>query len=433
MNYSPISSMRVKNFRNIGDMTIDFTESPIITLIGDNEAGKTSIVKAFCVAGLNAFSTKQKNYIREGTNGFGISIALSDGSIITRIKTNTSNQLSIQKADGTQWQASKIDKGGTPVELQAVMGLIEESETKEYLQIRTYEDKLLFVVTPGSTNYKVMYDALKVDQLMRALKLGTEQANSLRRNIDDTQVIIKALMENIRKIRLYDIEPVVNIKNRLGSQLSLIDKLEESLRYKSSINSMNKSLGAISLIEQNHLETIDATLTNILVSVNRVRNNMNFMVNKLSVYSKLDAIDEIDTTVVDKIRGTLLRKNSVKENEIKLGTYSEVSKLDSIDTVRVMSLVEAIRALHKVRQCEQELDNIDTSGANIIKESSIDKIAKLNRAISLKNDVYEKLAKLRLIEQERERLTHLLKESGAVVAECPRCKEEVVVDVRAYN
>ena len=46
----------------------------------------------------------------------------------------------------------------------------EEPETKEYLHIRTYEDKLLFVVTPNSTNYKVMYNSI-ADLLIILLKI----------------------------------------------------------------------------------------------------------------------------------------------------------------------------------------------------------------------------------------------------------------------
>ena len=52
--YSPITKLYIKNFRNIGEATIDFTDSPIVSLIGDNEAGKTSVVKAFAVCALHA-------------------------------------------------------------------------------------------------------------------------------------------------------------------------------------------------------------------------------------------------------------------------------------------------------------------------------------------------------------------------------------------
>lgn len=433
MNYSPISYMRVRNFRNIGDVTIDFSDSPIVTLIGENEAGKTSIVKAFCVAGLNAFTTKQKNYIREGTTGFGVEIALSDGTVIQRIKTNASNQLAIQKPNGEVWQASKIDKGSIPVELQTIMGLIEEAETKEYLQVRTYENQLLFVVTPGSTNYKVMYDALKVDQLTKALKLGTEQANRLKRDIDESQVIIKALMDNIRQIRLYDIEPVVNIKNRLKGQITKLDRLEEAKRISQEIEQMETSLGAIRLLEESNVTQVDINTVNILSSINRVRNNISEMNRKLSIYSNLDTIGKIDTTVIAKLRDAIGLKNKVDSSEVRIGIYSKLSKLDTIDISSAMLLAEAHKAANKVAKYEKQLSILELDDAKGIPDSSINKISKLRKAINLKHGIIAKVGELTQLEQERERITNLLKESGAVVADCPKCGESVVVDVRAYN
>ena len=47
--YSPIKQIWIKDFRNIGEVKVNFDESPIVSLIGENEAGKTSVVKAFSV------------------------------------------------------------------------------------------------------------------------------------------------------------------------------------------------------------------------------------------------------------------------------------------------------------------------------------------------------------------------------------------------
>lgn len=36
-SYSPIKKVFIKNFRNIEEATIDFEDSPIVSLIGENE------------------------------------------------------------------------------------------------------------------------------------------------------------------------------------------------------------------------------------------------------------------------------------------------------------------------------------------------------------------------------------------------------------
>ena len=139
-NYSPIKKLYIKNFRNLGEVTIDFSESPIVSLIGENESGKTSVVKAFSVCALHSSPRDQKDYIRDGTDGFGVAIELEDNTLITRVKRQSLNWYSLKNPDGTVWNTSKIE-GGLPPAIQKVLGLIEEPETKEYLQVRTYEDQ----------------------------------------------------------------------------------------------------------------------------------------------------------------------------------------------------------------------------------------------------------------------------------------------------
>lgn len=142
-NYSPISKLRVKNFRNIGDVTIDFEQSPIVALVGENEAGKTSIIKAFSMCALHDSPRDQKDYIRDGTQALGIEIDLADSTKIVRIKqTNGGNIYRVISPDGSTWDTTKITDG-LPEKINQLMGLIVEPETGEYLNVRTYEDRLL--------------------------------------------------------------------------------------------------------------------------------------------------------------------------------------------------------------------------------------------------------------------------------------------------
>ena len=191
--YSPIKRWGIKNFRNLGEVGFEF-DTPIVTLVGDNEAGKTSVVKTFAVLGANGYATEQKDYIRDNTKGFQIDCELDNGTSIRRVKTASENAFEILGADGEVYAADKIDRGyGTPVELERVMGMMVEPETKELLQIRTYEDNLLFVLTKSSENYKVMYNALKVGNLTRAIAVGNQQANGYRNAIDEYSVKAETL------------------------------------------------------------------------------------------------------------------------------------------------------------------------------------------------------------------------------------------------
>ncbi len=471
MEYSPIKTFRVKNFRNIGDVTIDFTESPIVVFRGDNESGKTSIIKGFAVLSMHAFSRYQNDFIRNGTNGFGLALQLQDNTLITRIKNNAANIYSIKYPDGTEWNTNKIDAGGVPIKVQEVMGLIEEPETKEYLHIRTYEDSLLFVVTPASVNYKVMYNALKVDQLTQAIKLGSTRANELKANIDDTQNSIKTLMEELRKIRLYDIDPVINIKNRIKKEITQVELLSSAFEKLNRTEQIKKELGLLNNIQKHGIQQIDIGEVTQLAYINRNLIKLGLLNKNIKMYLPLETVKPIDMHIIEKLRNTLQKINRLQELNEKVKIYKSVDTIKEIDIGTVLRLQSALNKVKSVTNIKNQLSKLNLSGAMPIEQSEVATISKIGNAISMAyklrglsaqlnklstNDVtqvseqeIQSIVKLqRAIElrksignlnsqlfelnTERNTLISQIKESGAVVADCPRCGESVIVDARAY-
>ncbi len=468
MEYSKIKTFRVKNFRNIGDITLDFTESPIITLVGENEAGKTSMIKAFGVTGLHAYPREQKDYIRDGTNGFGVAIELEDGTIITRIKNNASNMYVIEKPDGTRWDTNKID-AGLPVQVQEIMGLIEEPETKEYLHIRTYEDQLLFVVTPASTNYKVMYNALKVEQLTRAIKQGSTQANELKAILDNNITKSETLINEIKKIRLYDIEPAVNIKNRITKELQQVEKLEKAMNVLERINAIDKELGTLAQISQAGLQPIDLLEVSRLESISRNMKRVDSINKLLTIYSQAATLESIDMTMIEKLKNALIKTEVLQGLNNRLNIYDGVDGIEYIDTSILSRLKYAVQQMDRINELDAGLIKFNSDGAEHITERDMSILGKLQKAINMKSatehlnsqlqsvegaepitekdmSIISKIQKaigmqysttkleqqLKEIDSEKMRLSGLIKDSGAIVSDCPNCGESIVVDARAY-
>lgn len=424
MDYSPIKSMRIKNFRNIGDITLDFNESPIIALIGDNEAGKTSVVKAFCVVGLNAFSKKQVKYIRQGTNGFGIELKLADGTVITRMKTNASNSLSIQNGEDN-WAISKID-AGIPVKLQEVMGLIEEPETKELIHVRTYEDQLLFVVTSDSINYKVMYNALKVDQLTKAVKLGTIEVNGLKQLIDNNNLVCKDLMDSIRSIRIVDTEAISSLKDRLKSQIDSLRKLERAMDIQHRVSSIKEELKAFEMCSS--LDTVDVVLADKLNKANQLISRVETIQSNLSSYNSLTEAESVDTILATNLNLAIQKLSSIQRLESNLGAYKDLSSVESIDISTLDKLSRAARYTSKVDILKRKLEIFSMGDIHEIKDSSLAKISSLEKSIEYKRKIINLVGFINDIEAKRVELNRLMKESGALVSTCPRCGEDVIID-----
>lgn len=431
--YSPIKQIWIKDFRNIGEVKVNFDESPIVSLIGENEAGKTSVVKAFSVCALHSTPKDQKDYIRDGTNGFGVEIELEDGTVITRIKTTTGNRYRVKNPDGTVYDTTKIDSSSAPVEVQRVMGMIEEPETKEYLQVRTYEDQLLFVVTPASTNYKVMYDALKVDQITRAIKSGSKEVNELKHVIDANENGIQTLTNSLKAVKVYDITSLLNIKARLESELAVINSLEEAAGLVDRIKRAEAELGAIAEIDKAGLQDI-SELEAVQISDSFSLLTKLTRLNKLlSTYSLADTAENIDIPVYQSIIDTYIKKVELdraifaNESMVRIGEAEEVNEVELITMTSIAELRDKLSSL------TNQLRRIDTAGAELIEQSDFNTVTMLESV----NAGFTRFGQLETAYKQCDdycsQVQSYLKSIGAAVETCPNCGEDIVIDIDKYR
>lgn len=431
--YSPIKQIWIKDFRNIGEVKVNFDESPIVSLIGENEAGKTSVVKAFSVCALHSTPKDQKDYIRDGTNGFGVEIELEDGTVITRIKTTTGNRYRVKNPDGTVYDTTKIDSSSAPVEVQRVMGMIEEPETKEYLQVRTYEDQLLFVVTPASTNYKVMYDALKVDQITRAIKSGSKEVNELKHVIDANENGIQTLTNSLKAVKVYDITSLLNIKARLESELAVINSLEEAAGLVDRIKRAEAELGAIAEIDKAGLQDI-SELEAVQISDSLSLLTKLTRLNKLlSTYSLADTAENIDIPVYQSIIDTYIKKVELdraifaNESMVRIGEAEEVNEVELITMTSIAELRDKLSSL------TNQLRRIYTAGAELIEQSDFNTVTMLESV----NAGFTRLGQLETAYKQCDdycsQVQSYLKSIGAAVETCPNCGEDIVIDIDKYR
>lgn len=426
--YSPIKNIYIKNFRNIGEANISFEQSPIVCLVGENEAGKTSVIKAFATCALHANPREQKDYIRQGTQMFGVVIELQDGSSVTRLKTSTLNKYQVIRPDGTKWETTKISEG-LPVEVQKIMGLIEEPETKEFLHIRTYEDKLLFVVTPASTNYKVMYDALKVDQLTKAIKKGSIEVNEIRGRLGTNEISIQTLYNSAQSVNIVDIEPLIDVKSRLNKQLSLLDKLDKAMSLSNAVKEGNDKLGILRLISTFKLEEIDIYKAYNLDSINKYLTSIQNLKDCREKVIKADSCEEISLEVISKIDSLRDKIKELKTKKDSAGALIHVSEISEISEGKILQLERASDLIKTINTYKQKLTTMDISSCNEISQVDIDSINKLIkiRSIIESNKQHEQL---RLnSETIANGMLEKLKELGVAFETCPNCGNDVLIDI----
>lgn len=428
-SYSPIRNIRVKNFRNIGDVELSFEDSPIITLVGSNEAGKTSIVKAFSACALHANPREQKDWIRDTTKMFGIEITLEDGTQVVRVKEDGGiNLYRIIYPDGKTWDVSKITDG-LPVPVQKVMGLIEEQETGEFLHIRTYEDKLLFVVTPDSANYKVMYNALKVENLTKAIKLGSTEVNTLNKDINKNENSLATLNDQMRTIKIIDIDALRSVKERLQYQLSLLDKLERAIGYSKAIQENEVKLGAIGLIDRFNLTDIDELLASNLIRVGNSIENVSNLKKSSSILKCTDTIEEIDTSLLNRVYNIITRKNELSDKIKEAGTLIHIVEIKDVNESSVVQLDRAAKLLKEIRTLENHAEVLDIKDTTEITDKDIQNISKIESVIQKRDTIRIDSDNLGKIVDYIEQVQDYLKKCGVAVESCPKCGEAVIFDI----
>lgn len=432
-SYSSIKQVYIKNFRNLGEVTIDFKDSPIISLIGENEQGKTSVVKAIAVCAMHATPRDQKDYIRDGTKGFGVAIELEDGTQVVRMKMATANSYRVTYPKGPDgnpikptWEAAKLSND-LPQAVQDVMGMIEEPETKEFLHIRTYEDQLLFVTTASSTNYKVMYNALKISQLVDAIKLGSKEANALKTSINQKEIQAETLDTQAKSLKIYDLEPLQNIRDRLKNEVAQLNKLDRALELKKKIEVQTREVGELSKLSS--IPEISITLVMSLDKAYRVLDNLKELGSMYRTYSLANSLEEIDLNSYYNIHNAHVRYESLKNSEEQSRNYIAVNSLSEINVNEVSNLQRAIALSKKIEADTNKLYTLDISRAADVSDSDLTVYNRTYKALGLiqRNKQLED-AKVQ-IDNYCDAVIKWMKDIGVATETCPKCGETIVIDL----
>lgn len=418
--YSPIKRWGIKNFRNLGEVGFEF-DTPIVTLVGDNEAGKTSVVKTFAVLGANGYATEQKDYMRDNTNGFQIDCELDNGTSIRRVKTASENAFEILGADGEVYAADKLDRGyGTPVELERVMGMMVEPETKELLQIRTYEDNLLFVLTKSSENYKVMYNALKVGNLTRAIAVGNQQANGYRNAIDEYSVKAETLESELESIKDIDIASAVRLKGEIErlsrivtglrgliERLDAADESEARLRVYAGVSGLKEESESVGYSFKSLIERLGA---------------------QERVATRLRAVSKIDSVSLERdVDGVVKLLSRLRDSE-RLKSAAEI--FTELNTVREEreSVVTGLLALSKRVSDGERLERAVSAFTGLPRgEVEISPKSRLKGLIERIESLNSEEAELSRVREKVAESYAALKATGAEVMVCPNCGADIVI------
>lgn len=405
MQYSKIKRIWIENFRCLQRVCIDFSDSPIITLSGGNDSGKSSTVKAIQTIMYNDNQRESMGFVKTGTKGFIICIEFEDGTCVFRERSTAGNIYRLQDASGkTVSEYTKLDKGNVPPEVQNIFGVFIDDATGELLNIRTCESLLLFALTKGSENYKIMHGSLKVEEVSNALLLAKERINQMTSARNNCEAAIMSYEAQVRKIIVPNLEPVEQLKGRIDATANVMKALQAVVDTKNSIANMLNEAGEVNAAIQS-LSDIDIDKANITESLHNLINGISALNNLKSSLSSISSDECADS--VDEMK--LVQMQQLGDIRVLLEKLAEAkAQLNSVQTNELDDLRELTAAnVNALAAC---LDRINGIGAaKIALEEATAELYKLQEeakaALKNRNVYYDS-------------------EDSSIVAKCSDCGSE---------
>lgn len=219
MIHKPLTRLQIENFQAIRSIDIPFNRDGLYWVRGQNNIGKSALLKAIGALLTNVSNNKYKAFLRDNTHTFRIKAYFEDDWIV----------LSRGSQDYYEWsiyggETGRVDKtgGSVPIELEEYFDLYYEPEkTKRYLNITSTDDPLLFVSTTGGDNNRLLQKALGTEVLMSA----TKEADKLKRNATKEVKTIETLkLEEEERL-----QPLLNTKMKLNEEKEYLDRLNRIL------------------------------------------------------------------------------------------------------------------------------------------------------------------------------------------------------------
>ena len=307
------------------------------------------------------------------------------------------------------------------------MGMIEEPETKEFLHIRTYEDQLLFVTTASSTNYKVMYNALQISQLVDAIKLGSKEANNYKTSINQTQISAETLQNRANGLKIFDLEPLQNIRDRLKRERDQLEKIEKAMELQRKLKDQVESLGELAQVQS--LSEINQSLSTTLSNAGRVLSAIGSLKDRLSRLEEVEDAQLIDLSVEQKLEQAISRIQDIEKCKVEGERLLKVYNLPEFSISEVSNLQRAIVLKQSISDKEAALQRLNVSGAVEIPDSSLQQMDKFNRVIAMiaRNTANE--TAIAQIDGYCNQITEWFKAIGVNTETCPKCGETIIIDM----
>jgi energy-coupling factor transporter ATP-binding protein EcfA2 len=201
----------------VSDLTLDFEKNGVYRLVGDNDVGKSAILRGINALFHNVSRSSYKEYISDWADTFIVEGWFYDGGYVKLSRgVNDYYEWSLPTGGNT---LLKTD-GKVPPELEEYFNLYtEKDKSKLTLNFNLQGDVLPFVDTSASDNFWLTQKALGTNILLNANKL-------LKKENQENQKLVKTTIDNID----YEMKISEKIANEIENDSYELNMLSDGIR-----------------------------------------------------------------------------------------------------------------------------------------------------------------------------------------------------------
>lgn len=375
-NNTGLRKIRLQNVQSVSDLTLDFEKKGVYRLVGDNDIGKSAILRGINALFHNVSRSSYKEYISDWADTFIVEGWFYDGGYVKLSRgANDFYEWSIPSGSNT---VMKTD-GKVPLELQEYFNLYtEKDKSKITLNFNLQGDVLPFVDTSTSDNFWLSQKAFGTNILLNASKNLKSENNELGKGI-------KTVLTNIEKdiTMCKDIANEIEIDNddiaifrdsmtvleeeyaELVELIDVLGKEKEQISRKERF----ESIPSLSEKELNEMYSLSQTHSLLKTYLNR---ETTFQENKNRFNSVSQKVQEIELESLQDLSKKLVQLKEYLQLSLNQNKLREKSSL-----------------LEKRIISEKEISDFST------KVSELQLLMKYAKAMRLKNDNESLLEKVR--------------------------------------
>ena len=401
-----LKSLYLKNFLIHEETKIDFSEKGITVFIGENGAGKSSILEGLTYA-LFGKSDKgnQANLVKWGRNQAVVSLEFQKGKEIFNIERTINVKGNRASSTGIVYQkkgdryipyyqkniTKEIPKlTGISNKIFSSSILVKQGDIEGLLRLSPKERAKVLEEILDMTLYQLLSE--KAGEKRRQLETKKETLEASLTNIDDVDKEIAEKEKKLKQLKEEKKKLEKIIENKKKNKEELQSNLEKLLLEKSKQENIRKQIQSLKEQIESYREEIKRT-EEVLKEINEKQSQLQKIEEEIKDLNKLESILK-DFEKLDRLEEKYaFLKEKLNEIQEKKDIYEKLKGIKEIYTQKEQEYSQLIEQLNQLSKLSGELKSIEKQIENLkeTRKNTLEKGIKLAKELQKYKRIYKTL------------------------------------------